>query len=62
LYSSPASENSVWLWKDNKGWLWTKEEVWPYLWSENTGNWLYLVPGKALENIRWFDYSTDSYR
>jgi hypothetical protein len=62
LYSSPASENSVWLWKENKGWLWTKEEVWPYLWSENTANWLYLVPGKALENIRWFDYSTDSYR
>ena len=62
LYSSPAKENSVWLWKEDKGWLWTKGNIWPYLWWHRTGNWLYLVPGKEGEPVRLFDYSTQSYQ
>jgi hypothetical protein len=62
LYSSPASESSVWLWKDNRGWLWTKEEVYPYMWSDQTGNWIYIYPGKAGEALKIFDYSTQSYK
>ena len=62
LYSSPAGESSVWLWKDNRGWLWTKEEVYPYMWSDQTGNWIYIYPGKAGEVLKIFDYSTQSYK
>jgi sulfatase modifying factor 1 len=62
LYSSPASESSVWLWKENLGWLWTKEDAWPYLWSHQSGGWLYLYPGKVEETPRFYDYSTESYR
>ena len=62
LYSSPASESSVWLWKDNFGWLWTKEEVYPYMWSDQTGNWMYIYPGEIGEPLKIFDYSTQSYQ
>ena len=62
LYSSPAKENSVWLWRENQGWLWTKEDAWPYLWSDHSRDWLYLVPSKPGERIRFYDYSSDSYR
>jgi hypothetical protein len=62
LYSSPASESSVWLWKENFGWLWTKEDAWPYLWSHQSGGWLYLYPGKVEETPRFYDYSSESYR
>jgi len=62
LYSSPASESSVWLWKENFGWLWTKEDAWPYLWSHQSGGWLYLYPVKVEETPRFYDYSTESYR
>ena len=62
MYSSTAEEESVWLWKDNLGWLWTKGGVWPYLWSYNTGNWLYLVPSKLGEPVRFYDYSQELYR
>ena len=62
LYSSPAKENSVWLWREDQGWFWTKEGVWPYLWSDHSGDWLYLVPSKPGEPIRFYDYSSDSYR
>jgi hypothetical protein len=62
LYSSSAKENSVWLWREENGWLWTKQDTWPYLWSHQTGYWLYLTPSKAGEIIRFYDYSTESYR
>ncbi|MDC3283745.1 cadherin domain-containing protein, partial [Opitutales bacterium] len=62
LYSSPAKENSVWLWRENQGWLWTKEDAWPYLWSHQSGGWLYLYPGKIEETPRFYDYSTEIYR
>ncbi|WP_407679932.1 immunoglobulin-like domain-containing protein, partial [Candidatus Chordibacter forsetii] len=62
LYSSSAKENSVWLWREENGWLWTKEDTWPYLWSHQTGYWLYLTPSKAGQTIRFYDYSTESYR
>jgi hypothetical protein len=62
LYSSPVSESSVWLWKDKRGWLWTKEEVYPYMWSDQTGNWIYIYPGEIGEPLKFFDYSTQSYR
>jgi len=62
LYASAEKENGVWLWKDDRGWLWTNESAWPYLWWNKSKNWLYLVPSKPGERIRFYDYSTDSYR
>ena len=61
LYSSPTKENSVWLWKEGMGWLWTNVNVWPYLWWNNTQDWLYLAPGKPGQPLRIYDYSTRSY-
>ena len=61
LYSSPAEENSVWLWKEGRGWLWTKESAWPYLWWNKRKDWLYLVPGKVGQPPHFYDYSTQSY-
>ena len=62
LYSSPASESSVWLWKEKRGWLWTKEDAWPYFWSHQSGGWLYLYLGGLEGTPRFYDYSTQSYR
>ena len=62
LYSSPASENSVWLWREGKGWVWTKQGVWPYLWANRSADWLYLVPGNSGDPVRFYDYSSQSYR
>ena len=62
LYASAEKKNGVWLWKDDRGWLWTNQSAWPYLWWNKSKNWLYLVPSKPGERIRFYDYSTDSYR
>ena len=62
LYSSEAPKQSVWLWREKDGWLWTKSELWPYLWSQNTKDWLYLLPGKAGESAKFYDFTIESYR
>jgi hypothetical protein len=55
LYSSHVDENSVWLWKEDRGWLWTQDDVWPYLWSNSTGSWIYLYPGLPGSTPQFFD-------
>jgi hypothetical protein len=62
LYSSEAPKQSVWLWREKDGWLWTKSELWPYLWSQKTKDWLYLLPGKAGESAKFYDFTIESYR
>ena len=33
----------VWIWREPDGWLWTTPEVWPFLWSQQSTDWLYLI-------------------
>jgi hypothetical protein len=62
LFSSPVDGDGVWLWKDGMNWLWTGEHIWPYMWSHDLGNWIY-VPGDDSEGgFIFYDYSTSSYR
>ena len=62
LYSSEAPEQSVWLWREKDGWLWTKSELWPYLWSQDTKDWLYLLPSKVGESAKFYDFTIEAYR
>ena len=60
IYASSAEVESVWLWREGQGWLWTNQQTWPFLWSDQTGNWLYLIRAKLGPPI-FFDYSQNSY-
>jgi len=56
LYAEEASSDKTWIWAEKKGWLWTSKEVFPYLYSDDSNNWVYVVndssgPTKA------FDYN-----
>ena len=55
------AENSVVV-EGGSGLVLDQRGVWPYLWSDHSGDWLYLVPSKPGETIRFYDYSSDSYR
>ena len=61
VYHAESKDASIWLWKKGRGWLWTKEAVWPYLWSDRNGNWLYLVRGRKGSPV-FFDYSSGIYK
>jgi len=60
IYASSTEDESVWIWREGQGWLWTNQQTWPFLWSDQTGNWLYLIRGKLGPPI-FFDYSQNSY-
>jgi hypothetical protein len=60
IYTSSTKDESVWLWREGQGWIWTNQQTWPFLWSDQTGNWLYLIRGKIGPPI-FFDYSQNSY-
>jgi len=44
-YTAPDEREGLWMWTERNGWLWSQSGVWPYLWSHNSGNWLYLLGG-----------------
>ncbi len=41
MYPAPANDG-LWLWKEKLNWLWTDENVFPFLFSSDTGTWLYF--------------------
>ena len=58
LYSHPGVNNDFWFWSQEYNWIWTKEGIYPFLYRNNTSNWLYLLgvkDGKAI----FHDYSIE---
>ena len=52
--------HGFWLLLQDQGWFWASKTVWPYLWSNKTGNWIYFV--QMEQDNYFFDYSTWEYR
>ena len=49
----------LWLWTHVNGWIWVSEESWPFLWSNQTGHWLYLIVIQG--QPYFFDYSRNAF-
>jgi len=60
MYVQHDEQGGVWLWVPDEKWLWTKEAVWPFLWSDSSEGWLYLIYSKGSHYL--YDYSTESVR
>ena len=60
LYSSPDQQDGIWLWNEAQGWLWTKDGVWPYLFKNDSSDWLYFTTSNQQLPI-FYDYSTSNY-
>jgi len=55
LYPSPSTHQGIWMWKEGVGWLWSDEGVYPYIYSESSGGWLYFF-GQSKQQRLLFDY------
>ena len=53
-------EHGIWMWLQREGWLWVRKNVWPHLWSSETGSWIYFV--QMEQKNYFFDYSIWEYR
>jgi hypothetical protein len=60
IYVQHDEDGGVWLWMPEEKWLWTKEGVWPFLWSDNSDGWLYLIHSNG--NRYFYDYSLTDIR
>ena len=57
LYINNFNPESMWIWSEEKGWVWTTRNLLPFLYSNNTSNWLYILP-RELEGKRFYNYET----
>ena len=49
VYFESEGPSNIWLFFSETGdWLWTKKSVYPYLFSDQNQNWLYLMPNGSL--------------
>ena len=59
IYWSNSTHGS-WIWADGKDWLWTAEDSFPYLYSDNTKDWVYLsFSEQDLPNA--YDFSNETW-
>jgi len=60
IYQGPLGQNGIWFWSNSMEWCWTRSDLWPYLWFNKHGNWMYYF-GVNQERPTFWNYSTKSY-
>ena len=53
-------DRSIWLWKEEMGWLWTSSETYPFLYSNQSGGWLFYH-GQLDGTRLFYDYGANSW-
>ena len=56
----PDQGNGIWIWTPDYNWQWTQQGTWPFLYRNETGNWLYFFKRVNGQPI-FFDYEAKSY-
>ena len=60
VYVVEDGENGLWLWSDQNRWIWSRKDVWPFMWSSETSDWLYaLIIGNRL---LIYDYGSQRFQ
>jgi hypothetical protein len=59
LYAHPGKEDDFWFWSREFKWIWTKNGIYPFLFRNNTSNWLYILGEKDGKAV-FHDYSINS--
>jgi len=60
LYVQPDGLGGFWFWMPEEKWLWSKEGVWPFLWSDTSGGWMY--PIYSLGKRYFYDFTQEKIR
>ncbi len=57
IYVETDHSGGAWMWNTKQGWMWTEKGVWPYLYLNRSGKWLYFVTRISGKPI-FFDFKT----
>ena len=50
----------LWIWQERLGWLWTNAKLYPFLYKEESGQWLFFH-GRARGHLILFDYDASEW-
>ncbi|MBT5715481.1 MAG: hypothetical protein HOI70_01060, partial [Opitutae bacterium] len=59
-YTIPDGNDGIWIWTQEYNWQWTRPDVWPFLYRDQTANWLYFIKRINGQPI-FYDYSELDY-
>jgi len=59
LFAHSNKSGDFWFWTQEYNWVWTKKGIYPFLYRNNTSNWLYILGVKNGKAV-YHDYSTGS--
>tara|TARA_B100000212_G_scaffold38589_1_gene24956 strand:- start:240 stop:1376 length:1137 start_codon:yes stop_codon:yes gene_type:complete len=60
IYAEDDEMGGLWIWSREESWLWSRADLFPFLYSNDSGNWLYLLPTGS--PLMFLDYATGSAR
>lgn len=60
LFLEFSSGDRVWCWASNKGWLWTSSSAYPYLYSDESNNWIYVF-GESTTGVNVFNFNPNTW-
>ena len=58
FYASDTDGESLWFWKNNHlGWLWSGLGVYPYIYSNGLGKWIYVSKTNSNKDVfTYYDF------
>tara|TARA_B100001093_G_scaffold168704_1_gene161360 strand:+ start:4130 stop:4813 length:684 start_codon:yes stop_codon:yes gene_type:complete len=47
LHVSSDDAGNIWLWRQGQGWCWTGKDIYPWLYRQETGGWIYFIKSSS---------------
>jgi hypothetical protein len=60
LYPMASGKSGVWFWKEQLGWLWTDEQLYPFLYQNESASWLYFY-GASVGTKLFYHYRDERW-
>jgi hypothetical protein len=60
LYREGDSMLSTWFYDNTLKWLWTNKDLYPFLYSAESNDWMYFLPKQA-DSRNFYDFATESW-
>ena len=61
MYGLPQGDDTagVWLWQERLGWVWTRSDLYPFLYRNDTGSWVFLHGRGSGDRLLLYDYQSN---
>ena len=60
IYAQQDGVGGLWIWSEEENWLWSQADLFPFFYSNESVDWLYLLPERS--EALFYDYASGSVR